>query len=196
MDRRGQTRRGTNNLAELLGVSYDLDQILDYRAWRASLTHLQERLLDGLYAPPAHIRRQMLKRMRAKLPGPHRPARRPGGLSTPQKNSMKTSCKRGHPFSGPNLQLRPDGRRRCLACTRALRRGLLGLLLLPLPGSPQKTRPASSSSAVPTSSFAGPIQIPIQLQHSGELGVALPIGAYSFTLPDGRQATISVRRVR
>jgi hypothetical protein len=33
-------------------------------------------------------------------------------------NAAKTHCKRGHPLSGDNLYLRPDGGRQCKACTR------------------------------------------------------------------------------
>jgi hypothetical protein len=33
-------------------------------------------------------------------------------------NSTKTRCKRGHPLSGENLHVRPDGSRSCKACQR------------------------------------------------------------------------------
>lgn len=36
-------------------------------------------------------------------------------------NSRKSHCKRGHALSGLNLKMLPDGRRNCLACSRARR---------------------------------------------------------------------------
>ena len=33
-------------------------------------------------------------------------------------NARRTECKNGHPLSGDNLRIRPNGRRRCLACER------------------------------------------------------------------------------
>lgn len=33
-------------------------------------------------------------------------------------NREKTHCSKGHPFSGPNLWLRHDGRRICAECNR------------------------------------------------------------------------------
>lgn len=111
---------GANNLAVLLPGPPPPD--LDFKEWRASLTVLEEALLDGRYDPPRHIRRRMIWRMRERLHGPYAPAKRPGGLSTPERDKRKTECKRGHALSGDNLQVRPDGRRRCIACTRMLRR--------------------------------------------------------------------------
>lgn len=35
------------------------------------------------------------------------------------RNSLKTHCPQGHPYSGENLHLRPGGGRRCRACARA-----------------------------------------------------------------------------
>ena len=35
------------------------------------------------------------------------------------ENMKKAHCDQGHPLSGPNLKVRSDGRRRCLACQRA-----------------------------------------------------------------------------
>lgn len=35
--------------------------------------------------------------------------------------AAKTHCKRGHELTGRNLNVRPDGRRRCLACARLTR---------------------------------------------------------------------------
>lgn len=37
-------------------------------------------------------------------------------------NARKTHCKRGHPFSGANLGIRPDGTRWCRECDRASQR--------------------------------------------------------------------------
>lgn len=37
-------------------------------------------------------------------------------------NARKTHCKRGHPFAGSNLHVRPNGKRRCRTCDRALER--------------------------------------------------------------------------
>lgn len=34
-------------------------------------------------------------------------------------NAARTHCKHGHPLTGSNLQVRPDGRRACLACQKA-----------------------------------------------------------------------------
>ena len=34
------------------------------------------------------------------------------------RNSHKTSCPRGHPYSGANLMVRPNGQRRCRECGR------------------------------------------------------------------------------
>lgn len=33
-------------------------------------------------------------------------------------NAAKTHCKRGHPLSGDNLRIRPNGNRACKACNR------------------------------------------------------------------------------
>jgi hypothetical protein len=33
-------------------------------------------------------------------------------------NARKTECKHGHPLSGDNLRIRPDGSRRCITCHR------------------------------------------------------------------------------
>lgn len=35
-----------------------------------------------------------------------------------QYPAFKTHCKNGHPLSGDNLRIRPDGRRRCHTCAR------------------------------------------------------------------------------
>jgi hypothetical protein len=43
------------------------------------------------------------------------------GESLSAQNRRKTECKRGHPFSGENLIIRPDGSRYCREC---MRRGL------------------------------------------------------------------------
>lgn len=40
------------------------------------------------------------------------------GIGVSAMNSRKTHCVRGHPFSGNNLAIRPDGGRTCLACRR------------------------------------------------------------------------------
>ena len=46
----------------------------------------------------------------------------------PVKGSYATNCKRGHPYSGDNLYVRPDNKRRhCRACWRAYRRTPAGL---------------------------------------------------------------------
>lgn len=37
-------------------------------------------------------------------------------------NSLQTHCKRGHPLSGENLYLCPDGRRQCRSCRSTTRR--------------------------------------------------------------------------
>lgn len=36
-------------------------------------------------------------------------------------NAIKTHCKHGHPFSGDNLSIAPNGERRCRACWRMRR---------------------------------------------------------------------------
>lgn len=36
-------------------------------------------------------------------------------------HARRTSCQRGHPFSGDNLKIEGDGGRRCLACQKANR---------------------------------------------------------------------------
>jgi hypothetical protein len=33
-------------------------------------------------------------------------------------NKIKTNCRNGHPFSGENLRIRPNGKRNCRACYR------------------------------------------------------------------------------
>ena len=38
------------------------------------------------------------------------------------QNARKTKCIRGHPLSGENLYVRPDGKRQCRECKRQLRR--------------------------------------------------------------------------
>jgi hypothetical protein len=40
-----------------------------------------------------------------------------------EKNRQKTHCLRGHPFSGENLAIRPNGSRRCRACHKLHKRG-------------------------------------------------------------------------
>lgn len=40
------------------------------------------------------------------------------GESVPAANAAKTHCKRGHPLTGENLYLSPDGSRQCRACHR------------------------------------------------------------------------------
>ena len=41
------------------------------------------------------------------------------GHCRPIENSQKTECMRGHPLSGENLYVRPDGARGCKKCRRA-----------------------------------------------------------------------------
>jgi hypothetical protein len=43
-----------------------------------------------------------------------------GGLTAVQ--GRQTHCLRGHPLTGPNLRVDPDGRRRCRTCAQALGR--------------------------------------------------------------------------
>lgn len=38
------------------------------------------------------------------------------GLSNPALNARKTHCLHGHPLSGENLRIRPEGKRQCLIC--------------------------------------------------------------------------------
>lgn len=38
-----------------------------------------------------------------------------------QRQLSKTHCPQGHPFSGPNLYIKPNGRRECRACVNASR---------------------------------------------------------------------------
>jgi hypothetical protein len=40
------------------------------------------------------------------------------GDTIPARNSQKTRCKSGHLFAGDNVRIRPDGSRRCVACTK------------------------------------------------------------------------------
>ena len=44
------------------------------------------------------------------------------GFGATAINASKTHCNKGHPLSGANLYLRPDGGRRCLACKLAFDR--------------------------------------------------------------------------
>lgn len=37
----------------------------------------------------------------------------------PAKGFVKTHCKHGHPYSGDNLRIKPNGKRECRACARA-----------------------------------------------------------------------------
>lgn len=41
------------------------------------------------------------------------------GMGTPAQNARLTMCRKGHPLSGENLYLYPNGRRRCRTCQRA-----------------------------------------------------------------------------
>ncbi len=43
------------------------------------------------------------------------------GIGITAKNHKKTECLRGHPLSGANLYVRPEGQRQCVECQR--RRG-------------------------------------------------------------------------
>jgi len=40
------------------------------------------------------------------------------GMGISAMNARKTHCLRGHPLSGENLKMTPDGRRQCRACER------------------------------------------------------------------------------
>lgn len=42
------------------------------------------------------------------------------GESPAAQHSRQTECKRGHPLSGDNLYVEPNGARRCRACKRAV----------------------------------------------------------------------------
>ena len=44
------------------------------------------------------------------------------GHTWARKNSEKTHCPQGHPYSGDNVTYRPSGGRRCRACARAYAR--------------------------------------------------------------------------
>jgi len=41
------------------------------------------------------------------------------GIGPSAINHRRTECQRGHPLSGPNLHMRPSGRRQCLTCKHA-----------------------------------------------------------------------------
>jgi hypothetical protein len=41
------------------------------------------------------------------------------GIGPTAQNARRTECLQGHPLMGPNLYLRPDGRRECRTCKRA-----------------------------------------------------------------------------
>ena len=43
------------------------------------------------------------------------------GKTLPAAQVARTHCPQGHPYSGENLYVAPDGHRKCCACTRARR---------------------------------------------------------------------------
>lgn len=43
-----------------------------------------------------------------------------GGQAARKRHMARTHCKRGHPFSGENLAVNPDGSRRCKTCHRTM----------------------------------------------------------------------------
>lgn len=49
------------------------------------------------------------------------------GESPHAKNAAKKSCLRGHPLTGENLYLTPNGARRCRTCRRLHKKGLLAI---------------------------------------------------------------------
>jgi len=45
-----------------------------------------------------------------------------GDVGNNNQNSRKTHCQKGHPITGDNLYMLPDGRRQCVICKREWRR--------------------------------------------------------------------------